>query len=163
MDAIRNDTIVRCAAATVLAILAGVGWLLFSQDLGSADLPYTHMHCPACLEECPYSARLAGTECPNCANGAKYVPTVGSIADGSSGPGLGGKIVIFVMLTLVLVPSFALVAVHRIKALREKEEEECNRILVCHCPYCQRKIGFRVRDTGSGRVCPRCKTAFVLQ
>jgi len=159
-DVFRKDWIVRAGTGLVLVFMTITGWVLFADSWDGKETAYTHMHCPVCEEEVIYSARTVGSECPSCGNGTVFVPTVGSIREGTIGPGTGGKLIVFLVLILVLVEGLAFLALKRFKVLDQREEESRNKLLICRCPYCKRKIGFRVAKAGTGGVCPRCKTAF---
>ncbi len=158
-----KDKIVRAGAGFALAALTATGWLLFAGSGDSENNGYTHMHCPVCEEEVPYSARLAGSECPSCGTGAVYVATRGSLREGTIGPSTGAKILVFLVVSVVLGQGLALLACQRSRVLHEREEEARNRLHVCRCPNCQRKIGFRAAQVGTAGVCLRCKTAFVFE
>ncbi len=144
----------------VLVILSVTGWVLFAGSWVGTEAVYTHMHCPVCEDEVIYSARMASSECPICKGGA-YVPTIGSVREGTIGPGTGGKIFIFLVIAVVAVQGLVYLVFQRSKIMRQTEQETRNKLLVCRCPYCQRKIGFRASKAGTGGVCPRCKTAFI--
>jgi Zn finger protein HypA/HybF involved in hydrogenase expression len=162
--AVFQDKVLLGATGLVLLILAGAGWSLFGGQAKYVDGQpvYTHMHCSTCLEEMPYVARLAGTDCPACGQGAVYVPTFGSVKEGSASGPLGARIVVFFVLAAVLVQGLIYLAARRIRSLGEAQEKIRLELLICRCPYCQRKIGYPAFKAGNGGVCPRCKTGFTF-
>ena len=161
-DVFRKDGIVRAGTGVMLVFLAITGWVLFAGSWDGKETAYTHMHCPVCEEEVVYSARMVGSECPNCSNGTGYVPSVGSLRDGTMELSTWAKMIVFLFVALVLVQFLAFLIFQRYKVLHLREEKARNEVLICHCPYCQRKIGFRIAKAGTGGVCPRCKTAFIF-
>ena len=161
--ALLRDKLVLATTGSVLAVLLVLGWLLFG-DILSGDkkrTTFTHMHCPVCKEEHAFNAKLAGKPCTNCETGGTLTPTVGSIADGVP-VSTGAKVIVYLLLAAFLVECVAYVSVRRLRALRAAEEEIRNRMVVCSCPFCQRKVGYRAPKAGTGFVCSRCKTAFRL-
>jgi DNA-directed RNA polymerase subunit RPC12/RpoP len=145
-------------------LLSGLAWLLFGSSARYVDGQpvYTHMHCPICQEELPYVKRLDGTECPECGQGAVYVPTFGSIKEGTAAGPLAARIVVFVVVAAVLIQGLAFLAMRRDRLQRQAEEKRRCQLLICLCPHCQRKIGYPAFKAGTGAACPRCKTAFFL-
>lgn len=160
-----QDRLVVASAAVVTIILTLSAWLLFG-GTGAAgenepEKRFTHMHCSACQEEIAYDARGAGQTCATCGAGT-YVPTVGSMQDGEESVGFTGKVWMYLLLAAVLLQALAYLTVSRWRGMRRAAEEFRNRLLVCRCPFCQRRIGYPAPRAGVGVVCPRCRTAFVL-
>src|SRR5437588_1986836 len=68
------------AALTLVAGGVGMFWWVrgSSGSTEGAAPPYTHMHCPDCYLELPYSAMNSLKPCPHCGlAGPKMIPTVG--------------------------------------------------------------------------------------
>jgi hypothetical protein len=149
------------AIATLLLVLAlGVWWRGHSS--GKAK-PFTHMHCPACFLEIIYDAAKVGQNCPHCGpSGPKWIATVGTAADREVGDSPIANIVV----ALFVAAAFGLVATYawllRVQMLRKADDDAKKKPLICHCPFCERKIGYLVNKVGATAVCPRCKTAFTL-
>jgi len=165
IEALRKDRYVLGGAALVLLILGMTGWMLFG-DGGDSDRPgtgtrYTHMHCSECGDEVPYTAAVARKPCVSCGKGT-YLPTVGSVQETGGLGSPGAKIVFVLLLAAFLIQGLAFLGVWRLRVLRKSVEEVQNRKLVCRCPFCQRKLGYRASRIGSGIVCSQCKTAFTL-
>ncbi|HWY88886.1 MAG TPA: hypothetical protein VNX28_19390 [Gemmataceae bacterium] len=164
-EGVFKDRFVIAGTGMVLTALGISGWLLFG-GTGSGDNKssgFTHMHCSVCGEEIPYIAKLAGNTCAVCDSGGTYTPTVGPIKDETSAPSTGAKLMCFLLVAVVLLQGLAYLGVLRFRTLRKASMEARNRLLICRCPYCGRKVGFPAGKAGSGGLCPRCKTAFVLE
>jgi hypothetical protein len=159
--AVLKDRMVLAGAALVLATLGTSGWLLFGADFGENAVRFTHMHCSECRDEVAFDGRKVGTTCVSCGQGT-YTATAGSILDGGEALSAGGKALVFLLVAAVLLQGLVYLGVIRLRALRRAEEEARNQMLVCRCPFCQRKIGYAAVRIGSGVVCSRCKTAFSL-
>jgi hypothetical protein len=160
-----KDRLVVASAALLVLLLGLSAWVLFGgsvsgEESGSARR-FTHMHCSACREEMAYDPKGVGQTCGTCGGGV-YVATVGSLDDQDNSLSSTGKVWVFLLLAAVLLQAAAYVTVARWRRLRHAAEEFHNRILVCRCPFCRRKIGYRAPQAGAGVVCPRCKTAFAL-
>jgi ribosomal protein L37AE/L43A len=124
---------------------------------------FTHVHCPECEQEMKYRPELDGKACPQCGPQQKLVPTVGPHRAGESRQeGKLGKLLVSVVVAAVLLQGgfYGLYLYQR--ARRRAEEEAQNRVLVCRCPFCTRKIGYLAKKIGTGMICSRCETAFVL-
>jgi len=159
-----QDRWVLAGTAVVLPALVFSAWLLFGDNGGGENEPakrFTHLHCSVCREEVPYNPRLDGQTCGSCESGI-YLPTVGSIQDDDDTLSPGARVVVFLLIAAVLLQGLAYVTVVRLRARRRAAAEVRNRMVVCHCPFCQRKIGYRATQAGSGVICSRCKTAFAL-
>jgi hypothetical protein len=159
-----RDRLVVASGVSVVLLLGLSGWLLFGGRGASGNEPekhFTHMHCSACKEETAYDARAAGQTCATCGAGT-YVPTVGTMDEAEESVSTTGKAWMYLLLAAVLLQGFGYLAVSRWRGLRRAAEEFHNRMLVCRCPFCERKIGYRAPRAGEGVVCPRCKTAFAL-
>jgi hypothetical protein len=158
-----GDRLVLAGAALVLLVLGLAAWLLFG-GTGSGDeqgRPYTYLHCSVCREEIPYDPKKEGQNCDSCEAGT-YTPTFASIQVEEGQLSAGAKVAVFLLLAAVLLQGLAYLGVSRLRAKRRAAAEVLNRMVVCRCPFCQRKIGYRATQAGTGVVCPRCKTAFAL-
>ena len=125
--------------------------------------PFTHMHCPECGLEMTYNAAKEGSSCPQCgSDGPKMIATVGPKREQRSGVGPVGKTLVAMLGALILSLGALYAWILYARERRRAEEEARNRPLVCHCPFCERKLGYPSRKIGTGTVCPRCKTAFLL-
>jgi hypothetical protein len=156
------------AAALVCMLACGiVAWSMFGgggggvgKDGKKKKIVYMFMHCPECLDEMPYNTNLK--TCNNCEAGAALVPTERSIRDEGPQMSARGKLVVLLVVIAVLGQATAFFLVYRYRLLKRLEEAYKNRVLVCRCPFCKRKLGYNAQKIGSGVTCPRCKTAFVL-
>jgi hypothetical protein len=92
------------------------------------------------------------------------VATVGTAASQESSReiSLAGKGLVFGVVTVVLLQAMAYLWFMHLRARRQQEEDSKLKIMVCRCPFCNRKIGYAVVKIGTGAMCPRCKTAFIL-
>ncbi len=157
-----RDRLVVASATVAVLTLALSAWLLFGGNEGEEiEKRFTHMHCSACHEEIAYDPRGAGQTCTTCGAGV-YVPTVGTMEDAEESLSVTGKVWTFCLLAAVLLQGLVYLSVWRWRGMRRATEEFRNRMLVCRCPFCQRKIGYRAPRAGVGTICPRCKTAFAL-
>jgi hypothetical protein len=151
-------------AASCLVFLLAFAWWRGGFGAGGKGKAYTHLHCPECFLEMIYDAGKDGKTCPHCgATGPKMVATVGPWAGRESAGGgpFGNIVAIFiVMLAVGLVSAYAWIL--SAQARRKKQEEVALRPIICHCPFCERKIGYSRTKIGTTAVCPRCKTAFTL-
>lgn len=154
-----------CAAILFLLLTVLFVWLQGDSGSTAKDKKFTHLHCPECLLEMTYLAAKEGQPCPQCGgSGPKLVATVGPYKDRHRGQAsIVGKTLVAALVALVLVLAFLYGWVYYLNARRRAEEDARNQpSLVCHCPFCTRKIGYPARKIGAGVVCPRCKTAFTL-
>jgi len=162
--AVLQDNVFRTAAVLVLLGLAITAWVLFPGDgfPSSKTAPrYTHMHCPECGDEVPYTPTLVKKQCVSCGKGT-YTPTVGPVTEGRGGGSQGAKLFTFLLLGAFLLQGLAFLAVWRLRALRQAAERTQNRMLICRCPFCKRKLGYPAAKVGTGIICTLCKTAFTL-
>jgi len=153
------------AAAMFVALTAFIYWLQNGFHLVEPKKEYTHMHCPECQLEMAYNVKLEGKSCPQCGgSGPKLVPTIGPSqrkeAFGEIGP--VGKLSVAAFLALLMTLASVYGWTLRNKARQQAEIEAQNRMLVCLCPFCKRRIGYHAKKQGTGTKCPRCKTAFAL-
>jgi hypothetical protein len=81
---------------------------------------------------------------------------------GTGESGLAGRVLVGVLIALVVVPAGLYVWVLYSQARQRAQQEAQNQYLVCHCPFCARRIGYPMKKVGEGSLCPRCKTAFTL-
>jgi hypothetical protein len=156
--ALGAGTLLGFAALTALFL-----WLQGGARSAERAGSFTHVHCPECGLEMRYDASQEGASCPRCGpSGPKMIATVGPKREQRAGVGLLGKTLVAMLgasiLTLGMLYGWILYSGARHRA----EEEASKRPMICHCPFCSRKIGYPARTIGSGAVCPRCKTAFVL-
>src|SRR5262249_1661117 len=103
-------------------------------------------------------------DCPHCGKGSgPMVATVGPAANlGPLTIGPVGKGIVLGLVSLVLFQGVAYLWFLKLRARRTEAEDSLRQIVVCRCPFCNRKIGYSRAKTGSGALCPRCKTAFTL-
>ncbi len=149
-----------------LILTALLVWLQGGFRSATQGKKLTHLHCPECLLEMTYLAAKDGQPCPQCGgSGPKLVATVGPYKERNGPAGqvsIVGKTLVAALVALV----FDLVLLYGwsmyMRARRRAAEEAINMPLICHCPFCSRKIGYPARKIGAGAVCPRCKTAFML-
>lgn len=155
----------------VVGIVTFLGAALLTLWLqGTFRLPttkaFTHMHCPECGLEMVYQSHLDGKPCTQCgAGGPKLVNTAGPWADRLDAGGRGSKVGNFAVAGIIGLAAGGVAAYCMIlysQARQTAAEEESKRPLVCHCPFCSRKIGYTSTKSGTTAVCPRCKTAFTL-
>jgi hypothetical protein len=160
-----KDRLVIGSGALVVLFLGLAAWQLFGGSDAEADNDpgkhFTHMHCSACKEEMAYDPRGVGQTCAMCGAGV-YVATVSSLEDQEESLSVTGRIWVYLLFAAVLLQALAYITVAHWRRLRRAADEFLNRLLVCRCPFCQRKIGYRAPRVGAGVVCPRCKTAFEL-
>jgi hypothetical protein len=164
---LRQDRLILLGGGLCLLFLGEYGWATFGDILfRPKEKPaYTHLHCSECLDENRYSPVLEGSPCPVCGEAkAKLIPTVGSLAEGGFTPGTAGwgKIVAFLVVTVVLGQLMVFLCLWRLRFLERQARVAQNRMLNCRCPFCNRKLGYPVRKAGHGVVCQFCKTAFLL-
>jgi hypothetical protein len=150
--------------AAFIGVAAMVVWLQGGLTPSQKGKAATHLHCPECGLEVSYKADLEGKWCPQCgAGGPKMIATVGPYkGQRKAETGPAGRILVGVLVALVVVPAGLYVWVLYSQARQRAEEEARNQFLVCHCPFCARKIGYPMKKVGEGSLCPRCKTAFTL-
>ena len=135
---------------------------------GTFSLPkmraYTHMHCPECGLEMAFQSHLNGKTCTQCGpTGPKFVNTVGPWANRDAG-GRGGLLGNYVVAGIIglagaAVSVYGLILYNQARAAAAAEES--NRLLVCHCPFCERKIGY-TPGKGTTAICPVARPHFVL-
>jgi len=161
-----RERAVVCASAflSFLALTALLLWLQGDSGSSTQGKKFTHMHCPECMLEMAYLAEKEGIHCPQCGgSGPKLVATVGPYKDRHLHQvSMTGKISAAVVVSLVVVLGLSYGWVLYSRVRRRAAEEALNQPLICHCPFCSRKIGYPPRKIGTGIVCPRCKTAFAL-
>src|SRR4051812_42102705 len=160
-----NRLLIGMVATTGLIALVTLLLWLQEQPDRPAGKEYTNLHCPECRLELTYSAAQDGKPCPQCgASGPRMVPTVGSFVSGEAdrGPGRFGNFLAAFVIASALVEAALYGWVLRERARARAEEEARLRQLVCRCPFCSRKIGYPQTRIGTGAVCARCKTAFLL-
>ena len=161
-----RERAVVCASAVFLflALTALLFWLQRDSGSSTQGKKLTHMHCPECLLEMAYIADKEGQPCPQCGgSGPKLVATVGPYKDRHLHQvSVTGKILVAALVSLVVALGLAYGWVIYARMRRRAAEEAFNQPLICHCPFCSRKIGYPPRKIGQGIVCPRCKTAFTL-
>jgi hypothetical protein len=161
--AVLADKFVLAGAALVLSVVGAMAWALFGNGAwpgeSSAGPRYTHMHCPECGDEAPYSPAVVGKRCVSCSKGT-YEPTFGSVREGG-GVGRRGKVIPFVLVSAVLVQGLALLAAHRLRLRRQAAHRAGSRLL-CICPFCRRKHAYAAARAGHAAVCARCKKVFTL-
>ncbi len=163
----KNRFLMGVAGSVLIVLLSS--WGLFRDSFSTKKPNYTHLYCPSCEQEMRYDPAKAGKKCPFCLqsgaeNAADLIPAIGGgdsrvLASGTSST---GKLLVLIVIILVVIQvDFLLWYIYR-QERRRQEEAYQNRVLICRCPFCQRKIGYSARKIGEGVACPRCKTAFVL-
>jgi len=150
-----------------VALIMVFMWLQGGSDSANPGKtkPFTHMHCPECALEMPYSAPQASKPCPQCGpQGARLIPSVGpySASEAHGHVGMVGKLMVALALAVPLYGGLLYFAIMRQRARLAAAEAAQRRQVICHCPFCQRKLGFPASLIGAGVVCRRCKTAFTL-
>jgi hypothetical protein len=158
-----QDKLIIATTLGILLVLGGTAWLLFGSKAGENEKQkrLTHMHCSVCGEEIAYNPRAVDEPCAACGSGA-YVPTSGSFQGKEEKLSQTGKVFVYLLLAVVLLQGLAYVSVSRLRRMRQAVEEFHQRLVVCLCPFCQRKIGYPASKAGTGIFCSRCKTAFAL-
>jgi len=144
------------------------GWFFLPASAEEGAIPetgFTHLHCPSCSTEIPYTPSKDGKPCEFCVVGSPLIATTGSVkSNGSSGSNQSlGRIFGFTVFAGLLVEMVWILGVHRLRVLRKREDSEWNRTQTCRCPFCNQKIRFAERNNGTGVLCSRCKTAFTLE
>jgi hypothetical protein len=166
-SALARDRIFLGSAAITLGLLSVAAWLFFGKSeperKEKGPKRFTHVHCSACKTELPYNARLVDQECDYCTKNGKYVATVGSILEQEPPESGGNSLLVFLILAVVIVQVLAYIGIVRLRSLRDAEDKLLNRVLVCACPFCKRKIGYPATKADTAIVCSRCKTAFQPQ
>jgi hypothetical protein len=152
-----------------LAVLAATAWGLYGRAWSARKAAYTHLYCPGCDVDIPFDAKKVGKKCSFCSkenpvDPPELIPAIGRgdkriLATGTSS---FGTHMVFLVVLLVVFQLEALLWYYHRRDLRRQEEAVKNRVLVCRCPFCRRKIGYTAARIGLGVACPRCKTAFVL-
>lgn len=156
---------VTAALAFTLLFVTFMWWLSGGFSAGKAKA-YTHMHCSDCALEATFNPALEGKPCPQCGpTGPKMVATVGpkkGAQETSSGVGTAGNIFAAFVLALALTTSSLYAWAVMTRTRSSAADRAKNRMRVCHCPFCTRKIGYSSRQIGATGRCPRCKTGFTL-
>ncbi len=161
-----KDKAVLGASILCVALGALLWWSTFGRkadaDNVKVSTSFTHLHCPSCKTEMPYRAISDGKPCITCKS--PYLPTVGSWKNGGqSGDKINwGKTAIFAIVSLILVECWAFVYIHRSRALSRIVDESNRQVLLACCPFCERKIQYSISRIGTGVICAKCKTAYVL-
>jgi hypothetical protein len=162
-----NRLLAVLGALTFVLLFVGMFWWLRAPDASATDgKPLSHMHCPECMLEVPFSHGMEGRKCPHCGSaGPKMIATVGPHKQGTGnerGPTAFGTGIAAATITLVLVQGWLYGMILYSRSRRLAREAQQQQPLVCRCPFCSRKIGYLPRKVGSATVCARCKTTFTL-
>lgn len=162
ISALASEPITLAGFAAAMIISVAAGWMLFTKSDSESPKSkiFTHLHCPACEEEITYSQGLEGQLCETC-GGEAYVPTVGPFRE-EKGSGRWGRALILLVIAAIAFQSAIFLAAARLKHLRRVADEALKERFVAACPYCNRKVKYPAFKAGSGFVCVKCKTAFVL-
>jgi ribosomal protein L37AE/L43A len=165
IGSVLKDPLFLAGLLLALAVSAGTGWAFFGRTDPESKLKksavLTHMHCPACQDEIPYSEALDGQSCENCGE-EKYVATHGPFKEGHGGGKFWGRFLVVFFVSLIALQGAFFYGVARLRALRKAAIAESQRRFVTACPYCQRKVKYPISIGGTGFTCVKCKTAFVL-
>jgi hypothetical protein len=165
---ISSDAILLAAATMAAAIIGITAWLLFGRSTKEPTIAkppraviYTRVVCPACERELPYDPALDGQVCTSCNAGASLVAARSPEAEALGGKAWGRAVVLLSVVSTVL-PGFVLIARSRVRSLRRSVDAEKHRKALVRCPFCERKVRYSALRAGSGIICARCKTSFML-
>jgi hypothetical protein len=162
-----NRLLVVLAVLTFGLIFVGMFWWLRPTPAAEKEGKLlTHMHCPDCFLELPFSKGMENRSCPHCGpSGPKMIATAGPRATAEKarpGPGVVGSALAAATIALVLVQACLYGMILLTRSRRHARESQQAEPLVCRCPFCSRKIGYPPQKVGSPTVCARCKTVFEL-
>lgn len=115
------------------------------------------LHCPNCLNEMMYSAKMSGQPCLACGEKGAYLkPTVQSI----NAPSRTGSLV--AMFFIVFVLGEVVVYLYFLRRQAITSQTAVIPRLKCRCPKCKRKIGYPANKVGIEAICPGCRKTLTL-
>ena len=87
--------------------------------------------------------------------------TVGPFREAAGGSSWGRVLVVLVVAAIAM-QGVAFLAAARLRRSCAAADADKNRRLVSECPFCRRGVKYPAFKGGTGFVCPKCRTAFVL-